>query len=182
MSNIGKYILRTGEVTDTCTEQEEALGVVFEEDENEYRFLALSDTECSRSYTLKEIIDIVQSYNQEHGNSYLRWSVPSLRDWNSVLRRLAKAEIIGRELLSAGGDMEEWTEFDSAAAIGVLKKYNLLPDISCWSSSEGNHGDVYFLCLEAGTIEAYPVWDDGEPYDYALRLVGHVDRDGIHGV
>lgn len=177
MANIGKYILRTGEITDICTKLEKTLGVIFDEDKTEYRFLPFTDAECFRAYSLKDIVDIAQSYNLAHGNRYLQWSVPSLRDWNMILHGLAKIDIVGREELSGCDRMSEWTEFDSVLAIDRLKKYKLQPDIYYWSSSEGDDGEVYFLNLNGGTVESYPVWDDGEEYDYALRLVGHVVKN-----
>lgn len=181
MSSIGKYILKDGSIVDALPKVKKSLGVIFDETPNDYLILPFSDIDCHRTYDLQEIIDIAESYNQEHGNRYLQWSVPSLKDWNTIISNLGKTLPQGREELSANDRMSEWMEFDATIAAENLKKYGLTAKSYYWSCNTEYDDEVYFLDLEAGTIEAFSVWDDGEPYDYTLRLVGHVIKNR-HGI
>lgn len=176
MSDIGKYLLQDGTITSRMPKPRHVLGVIFDETDTECHFLPLDDIDCHRSYHLQEIIDIGEAYNLSHGHRYLRYTVPTLRDWNLVLARLGQTEAMCCEELSIGDRMEEWTVFDAYTAIAHLRPYRLLPGKSYWSSSTQYGDEVYFLDLETGTIEAFPVWDDGEPYDYALRMIGHMKK------
>ena len=51
-----------------------------------------------------------------------------------------------------------------------------------WGSTIEYDDDVYIFDLGMGVVEAYPVFDDGEPYDYSLRLVGKVIKNKNHHV
>ena len=51
-----------------------------------------------------------------------------------------------------------------------------------WGSTIEYVDDVYIFDLGMGVVEAYPVFDDGEPYDYSLRLVGKVIKNKNHHV
>lgn len=176
MTHIGKYLLRDGTTADRMPKPRQVLGVIFDETDTEYVFLPLADIDCHRSYELQEIIDIGEAYNLSHGNRYLHWKVPALKDWNMIVGRLGQTEVLWREELSMGDRMEEWTEFDADTATFHLRSYHLLPGKYYWSSSTQYADEVYLLDLEAGTIVAFPVWDDGEPYDYALRMIGHIKK------
>lgn len=182
MSSIGKYILKDGSIVDVLPKGKKALGVIFDETPNAYFILPFADIDCHHSYNLQEIMDIAECYNQEHGNRYLHWSVPSLNDWKLIISNLSKTMPLGREELSIGDRMSEWTEFDTVIATENLRKYGLTDKVSYWSSTTEYADDVYLLNLDAGTIEAFPIWDDGEPYDYALRLVGQVIKNRNHYV
>lgn len=176
MINIGKFILIDGTISDALPEAGEALGVVFDETQDAYLILPFTDIDSQQSYSIQEIIDIAECYNQKHGNRWLQWIVPTLRDWNVIINRLGKALPIGKEGPCSLVRKAEWTEFDAAIAQENLKGFGLSADLSYWSSTEYDD-DVYLLDLAAGTIEAYPMWDDGEPYDYALRLIGKVSKN-----
>lgn len=176
MNDIGKYLLRDGTVTDRMPKPRHVLGVIFDETDTEYVFLPLADIDCHRSYELQEIIDIGEAYNLSHGHRYLHWKVPTLEDWQLIIGRLGQTEVIGREELSMGDRMEEWTEFDADTAMPHLSTYHLLPGKFYWSCSTQYADEVYLLDLESGVIEAFPVWDDGELYDYALRMVGRMKK------
>ena len=182
MTYIGKYTLKDGSIVDALPKARKSLGVIFDETPNDYFVLPFTDIDCYRSYDLHEIMDITESYNQEHGSRYVQWSIPSLKEWNTIISRLGKTEPMGREELTFGDRMSEWTEFDAAIAAENLKKYGLAAKSYYWSCTTGYDDEVYLLSLETGTIEAFPVWDDGEPYDYALRLIGHVIKSTNHYV
>lgn len=177
MSYIGKYILKDGSITDALPKSKKALGGIFDETTDAYLILPMADIDNHRSYSLQEIMDIAESYNQEHGNRYLQWNVPSLRDWNTIINNLGKTLPISREEISIGDQMAEWTEFDAAIATENLKKFGLSDKSYYWSCTTEYHDEVYLLDLSAGTIEAYPALADGEQYDYALRLVGKVSKN-----
>lgn len=172
LPNVGKYIMKDGRLADDTSQKEQVLGVVFDETDENIRFLPLFDTDCRQSYSLKEILDIAEEYDRKHGSQYLKWAVPSLSDWNMIISRLGKTQIRADEQVGFNDRMDEWTEFDGSTAIENLKNLDVTPQLSYWSCSQGYDDEVYFLNLETGTIEACPVWDDGEEYDYALRLVG----------
>lgn len=182
MSNIGKYILKNVSIVEALPKASKTLGVIFEETPDTYLILSFADIDCNRSYNLQEIMNIAESYNQAHGNRYLQWKVPSLKDWNTIISHLGKTIPLGKEELTFGERIEEWTEFDTAIATKNLKKYGLTDKSYYWSCTIGIEDEVYLLNLEAGTIEAFPVWDDGEPYDYALRLIGQVKKNKNHYV
>lgn len=177
MSNIGKYILKDRSIVDILPKAKKALGVIFNETPDVYFILPFADTDCFRLYSLQEIMDIAESYNHEGGNRYLQWNVPSLRDWNLIIANLGKTIPKGREDVSACDQMSEWTEFEASVATENLKKYGLTDKSYYWSCTTEYDNEVYLLSLETGTIEAFPIWDDGEPYDYALRLIGQVIKN-----
>lgn len=177
MKHLGKYILEDGSIIDAPSKTKKPLGVIFDETPDAYLILPFTNIDCQHSYSLQEIEDIADDYNQEHGNRYLQWSVPSLKDWNLIISNIGKTIPIGKEELSACDRMSEWTEFDASIATENLKKYGLTCNSYYWSSTTEYDDDVYFLNLNTGTIEAFPIWDDGEPYDYALRLVGKVIKN-----
>lgn len=62
--------------------------------------------------------------------------------------------------------------------MNYIGKY-ITKDGAYWSSSEGYEDEVYLLNLELGTIEAYPMFDDGEEDDNVLRLIGHIFSHSI---
>lgn len=177
MINIGKFILTDGTICDALPEAGETLGVVFDETQDAYLILPFADIDSLQSYSLQETMNIAECYNQKHGNRWLQWMVPTLRDWNVIINRLGKALPIGKEEPCSFVRMAEWTEFDATIAQDNLKGFRLSVDLCCWSSSTEYDDDVYLLDLAAGTIEAYPIWDDGEPYNYALRLIGKVSKN-----
>lgn len=76
------------------------------------RFLPVFDIDCYQSYSLQEIIDIAEAYDQKHGNRYLHWSIPSLIDWKLIISRLGETQVQHGEELSFNDRMEEWEEFD----------------------------------------------------------------------
>lgn len=178
MTHIGMYILQDGSITSHLPNLNDVLGVIFDETSTEYRFLPFVDIDCYGIYGLDKIKDIVENYNHSHGSESLEWSIPTLADWNLVVNRLGQTETIWKEELIFGDRMVEWTEFDAETAIKNLKKYRLRPQPFYWSSSTEYDDDIYLLNLENGTIEACPIWDDGEDYDYALRLIGHIVKKG----
>ena len=97
MINIGKFILIDGTISDVLPEAGETLGVVFDETQDAYLILPFADIDCQQSYSIQETIDIAECYNQKHGNRWLQWMVPTLRDWNVIINRLGKALPIGKE-------------------------------------------------------------------------------------
>ena len=176
MTHIGKYLMKDGQICDVVSHKDRVLGVIFDETNEQIRFLPVFDIGSFQSYSLQEIIDIAEAYDQKHGNRYLHWSIPSLTDWKLIISRLGETQVQHGEELSFNDRMEEWEEFDSAIAIKNLKKFGLSPELTYWTCSQGYDDEVFLLDLESGTIEAYPVWDDGEKYDYALRLYGCYNR------
>lgn len=181
LPNVGKYIMKDGRLADDTSQKEQVLGVVFDETDENIRFLPLFDTDCRQSYSLKEILDIAEEYDRKHGSQYLKWAVPSLSDWNMIISRLGKTQIRADERVGFNDRMDEWTEFDGSTAIENLKNLDVIPQLSYWSCSQGYDDEVYFLNLETGTIEACPIWNDGEEYDYSLRLVGCFCKKEING-
>lgn len=176
MTNIGKYITEEGLVTDVMPKNKLVLGVIFDETDNEFIFLPFADIDCCKSYSLRGIMDIAESYNLQHGHRYLHWSVPSWSEWNLIIARLGKTDVMRRQQQGFKNRIEVWAEFDEKVVIENLTKYNLSPKFYYWSSSQGYDEEVYFMNL-AGLIEPHPVWEDGEEYDYALRLVGHAAKN-----
>lgn len=96
MDYIGKYITKDGDVTDTMSEQ--VLGVVFGGTEKELLFLPFSDVECShkRYHSLQEVIEIAEDFNRQYNNKHIRWSVPTLAEWNAIIRNLEKTDVFGK--------------------------------------------------------------------------------------
>lgn len=174
MTHIGKFILRDGSISDHFPSLNDAMGVIFDETPTECRFLSFADIDCYRIYDLDAIKNIVENYNQSHSNESVKWSVPTLSDWRQIVSRLGQTEVVAKEEISFDDRMVEWAEFDAKTAIINLKKFRLRPQPFYWSSSTEYDDDIYLLNLESGTIETYPVWDDGEDYDYALRLIGRI--------
>ena len=84
----------------------------FDETNVQIRFLPVFDIDCYQSYSLQEIIDIAEAYDQKHGNRYLHWSIPSLIDWKLIISRLGETQVQHGEELSFNDWMEEWEEFD----------------------------------------------------------------------
>lgn len=179
---IGKFILKNGSIVDILPKTKKVLGVIFDETEEAYLILPFEDIDSHRSYDLEEIMDITEAYNQAHGNRHLQWHVPSFKEWNMIISRLGKTDAKGCEEIARCDCMTEWTEFDKDVATENLKKFGLTSENTYWSSTIEYDDDVYLFDLGMGVVEAYPVFDDGEPYDYSLRLVGKVIKNKNHYV
>lgn len=176
---IGKFILKDGSIVDFLPKTKKVFGVIFDDTKEAYLILAFEDIDSHRSYDLEEIMDIAESYNQAYGNRYLQWHVPSFKEWNMIISRLGKTDAIGCEEIAGCDCMTEWTKFDKDVATKNLKKFGLTPETTYWSSTIEYDDEVYLFDLRMGVVEAYPVFDDGEPYDYSLRLVGKVIKKKI---
>lgn len=172
MNYIGKYITKDGAVTDTMSEQ--VLGVVFDDTGKELLFLPFFDVDyCHKRYhSLQEVMEIAEDFNRQYNNKHIRWSVPTLADWNAIIRNLGKTDVFEESAPDMCDRIREWGEFDSKTAIGNLSRYRLNSESTYWSSTEGYEDEVYLLNLELGTIEACPMFDDGEGDDNVLRLIG----------
>lgn len=175
MDYIGKYITKDGVVTDTMSEQ--VLGVVFGGTEKELLFLPFFDVEyCHKRYhSLQEILEIAEDFNRQYNNKHIRWSVPTLAEWNAIIRNLGKTDVFEESAPDMCDRTQEWGEFDSKTAVDNLGIYGLNSESIYWSSSEGYEDEVYLLSLGLGRIEAYPMFDDGEEDDNVLRLIGHIN-------
>lgn len=175
MDCIGKYITKDGGVTDTMSEQ--VLGVVFGGTEKELLFLPFSDVEYShkRYRSLQEVIEIAEDFNRQYNDKLIRWSVPTLADWNAIIRNLGKTDVFEESAPDMCDRIQEWGDFDSKTAINNLRRYGLNSESTYWSSSEGYEDEVFLLNLALGRIEAYPMFDDGEEDDNVLRLIGHIN-------
>lgn len=164
------YLMKDGQICDAVSHKDRALGVIFDETNEQIRFLPVFDIACYQSYSLQEIIDIAEAYDQKHGNRYLHWSFPSLTNWKLIISRLGETQVLHGEELCFNDRMEEWEEFDSAIAIENLKKFGLSPELTYWTCSQGYDDEMFLLDLESGTIEAYPVGMMGRntimPYDF----------------
>lgn len=110
MDYIGKYITKDGVVTDTMSEQ--VLGVVFGGTEKELLFLPFSDVECShkRYHSLQEVIEIAEDFNRQYNNKHIRWSVPTLAEWNAIIRNLGKTDVFGKSAPDMYDRTQEWGE------------------------------------------------------------------------
>ena len=116
-------LMKDGQICDAVSHKDRALGVIFDETNEQIRFLPVFDIVCYQSYSLQEIIDIAEAYDQKHGNRYLHWSIPSLTNWKLIISRLGETQVLHGEELCFNDRMEEWEEFDSAIAIENLKKF-----------------------------------------------------------
>lgn len=76
MDYIGKYITKDGDVTDTMSEQ--VLGVVFGGTEKEL------------------LLEIAEDFNRQYNNKHIRCSVPTLAEWNAIIRNLGKTDVFGK--------------------------------------------------------------------------------------
>lgn len=112
MTHIGKYLMKNGQICDVVSHKDRVLGVIFDETNEQIRFLPVFDIDSFQSYSLQEIIDIAEAYDQKHGNRYLHWSIPSLIDWKLIISRLGETQVQHGEELSFNDWMEEWEEFD----------------------------------------------------------------------
>lgn len=71
MTHIGKYLMKDGQICDAVSHKDRALGVIFDETNEQIQFLPVFDIDCYQSYSLQGIIDIAEAYDQKHGNRYL---------------------------------------------------------------------------------------------------------------
>ena len=177
MDCIGKYITKDGDSTDTMSEQ--VLGVVFDGTDKELLFLPFFDVDyChNRYHSLQEVIEIAEDFNRQHHNGHIRWSLPTLADWKAIIRNLGKTDVFEKSALDMCDRMQGWGEFDGKTAVNNLRKYRLDSKSTYWSSTEGYEEEVYLLDLGMGTVEAYPMFDDGEEDDNVLRLIGRVSKN-----
>lgn len=74
------------------------MGVVFGGTEKELLFLPFSDVECShkRYHSLQEILEIAEDFNRQYNNKHIRCSVPTLAEWNAIIRNLGKTDVFGK--------------------------------------------------------------------------------------
>ena len=110
MDYIGKYITKDGGVTDTMSEQ--VLGVVFGGTKKALLFLPFFDVEyCHKRYhSLQVILDIAEDFSRQYNNKHIRWSVPTLAEWNAIIRNLEKTDVFGKSAPDMCDRTQEWGE------------------------------------------------------------------------
>lgn len=91
---------------------EQVLGVVFGCTEKALLFLPFSDVECShkRYRSLQEVIEIAEDFNRQYNNKHIRWSVPTLAEWNAIIRNLGKTDVFGKSASDMCDRTQEWGE------------------------------------------------------------------------
>lgn len=73
---------------------EQVFGVVFGGTEKALLFLPFFDVEYCHS--LQEILEIAEDFNRQYNNKHIRCSVPTLAEWNAIIRNLGKTDVFGK--------------------------------------------------------------------------------------
>lgn len=109
---------------------EQVLGVVFGGTEKELLFLPFSDVECShkRYHSLQEILEIAEDFNRQYNNKHIRWSVPTLAEWNAIIRNLEKMDVFGKSAPDMCDRTQDWGELRPIRCLTTERKMTMYYD------------------------------------------------------
>lgn len=109
---------------------EQVFGVVFGGTEKELLFLPFSDVECShkRYHRLQEILEIAENFNRQYNNKHIRCSVPTLAEWNAIIRNLGKTDVFGKSAPDMCDRTQEWGESRPIRCLTTERKMTMYYD------------------------------------------------------
>lgn len=79
--------------------------------------------------TEKELLlEIAEDFNRQYNNKHIRCSVPTLAEWNAIIRNLGKMDVFGKSAPDMCDRTQDWGELRPIRCLTTERKMTMYYD------------------------------------------------------